>query len=107
MNSVGRTLASLLVDSPWENEYCESFTARFRNVLLNGGIFYTLREAQIIIEHMEETLQYLETTHCFGLPANSPGDHRPDGPKASHGLTFRLDQIPEAGQIRTLTIQMP
>ena len=36
--------------SPWENGYCESFNARFRDELLNGEIFYTLREAQILIE---------------------------------------------------------
>jgi hypothetical protein len=41
-----------------------------------------------------------------GLPVNSPGSHRPDGPKASHGLTFKLDQITEAGQIRTRTLQI-
>jgi len=36
--------------SPWENGYIESFNARLRIELLNGEIFYTLREAQIIIE---------------------------------------------------------
>ena len=29
---------------------CESFNSRFRDELLNGEIFYTLKEAQIIIE---------------------------------------------------------
>jgi len=50
MNSDGRTVASLLVGPSWENEYCESFNARFRDAFVNGGIFYTLREIQIIIE---------------------------------------------------------
>ena len=36
--------------SPWENGYCESFNARFPDELLNGEIFYTLKEAKIIIE---------------------------------------------------------
>ena len=36
--------------SPWENGYCESFNARFRDELLNGEVFYSLREAQILIE---------------------------------------------------------
>ena len=35
---------------PWENGYCESFNARFRDELLNGEVFYSLREAQIIVE---------------------------------------------------------
>ncbi|WP_299926744.1 transposase, partial [uncultured Pelagimonas sp.] len=30
--------------------YCESFNERMRDELLNGEIFYSLREAQIIIE---------------------------------------------------------
>ena len=33
-----------------ENGYCESFNARFRDELLNGEIFYSLREVQILIE---------------------------------------------------------
>lgn len=36
--------------SPWENGYLESFNGKLRDELLNGEIFYTLREAQIIIE---------------------------------------------------------
>ena len=36
--------------SPWENGYIESFNARLRDELLNGEIFYTLREARIAIE---------------------------------------------------------
>ena len=36
--------------SPWENGYIESFNARLRDELLNGEIFYSLKEAQIIIE---------------------------------------------------------
>ena len=35
---------------PWENGYIESFNARLRDELLDGEIFYSLREAQIIIE---------------------------------------------------------
>ena len=36
--------------SPWENGYVESFNGKFRDELLNGEIFYTLKEAQVIIE---------------------------------------------------------
>jgi transposase InsO family protein len=35
---------------PWENGYCESFNGKLRDELLNGEIFYTLREAQVLIE---------------------------------------------------------
>ena len=48
--AVGAKTAFIEPGSPWENGYCESFNARFRDELLNGEIFYTLKEAQIIIE---------------------------------------------------------
>ena len=47
---VGAQAAYIVPGSPWENGYCESFNARFRDELLNGEIFYTLKEAQIVIE---------------------------------------------------------
>jgi putative transposase len=36
--------------SPWENGYIESFNGKLRDELLNGEIFDTLLEAQIVIE---------------------------------------------------------
>jgi len=41
----------------WENGYIESFNARLRDELLDGEIFYTLREAQIVIERWRTPLQ--------------------------------------------------
>jgi putative transposase len=37
--------------SPWENGYCESFNGKLRDECLNGEIFYSLKEAQVVIEH--------------------------------------------------------
>ena len=50
IKTVGAKPAYINPGSPWENGYCESFNARFRDKLLNGEIFYSLKEAQIIIE---------------------------------------------------------
>ena len=50
IKAVGAKTAYIVPGSPWENGYYESFNARFRDELLNGEIFYTLKEAQIIIE---------------------------------------------------------
>ena len=36
--------------SPWENGHCESFNGKFRDQFLNGEIFYSLKEAIILIE---------------------------------------------------------
>ncbi|WP_310619328.1 IS3 family transposase [Flexibacterium corallicola] len=50
IKSVGAQTAYIEPGSPWENGYCESFNGRMRDELLNGEIFYSLHEAQIIIE---------------------------------------------------------
>jgi hypothetical protein len=36
--------------SRWKNVHCESFTVRLRAELLNGEIFYSLRDTQITIK---------------------------------------------------------
>jgi integrase-like protein len=48
--AVGAKTAYITPGSPWENGFIESFNARLRDELLNGEIFYTVREAQIVIE---------------------------------------------------------
>ena len=48
--AVGAKTAYIEKGSPWENGYVESFNARLRDELLNGEIFYSLREAQVVIE---------------------------------------------------------
>ncbi len=45
--AVGAKTAYIAPGSPWENGYVESFNARLRDELLNGEIFYSLREAQV------------------------------------------------------------
>lgn len=50
IKAVGAKTAFIEPGSPWENGYVESFNARMRDELLNGEIFHSLREAQIIIE---------------------------------------------------------
>ena len=50
ITAVGAKTAYIAPGSPWENGYVESFNARFRDELLDGEIFYSLKEAQVIIE---------------------------------------------------------
>ena len=47
---MGAKTAFIAPGSPWENSYCESFNARFPDEMLNGEVFHTLREAQILID---------------------------------------------------------
>ncbi len=47
--SVGAKTLYIEPGSPWENGYCESFNGKLRDELLNGEIFYSLKEAQVVI----------------------------------------------------------
>ena len=47
---IGVTTLFIEPGSPWENGYNESFNGKLRDELLNGEVFETLREAQILIE---------------------------------------------------------
>ena len=50
VKAVGAKTAYIETGSPWDNVYCEIFNGRLRDELLNSEIFYSLREAQVIIE---------------------------------------------------------
>ncbi len=50
IESVGAKTAYIEKASPWENGYVESFNGKLRDELLNGEVFDTLREGQVLIE---------------------------------------------------------
>ena len=50
LTNVGTGMMYIEPGSPWENGYCESFNGKLRDECLNGEIFYSLKEAQIVIE---------------------------------------------------------
>ena len=79
IKAVGAKTAYIVPGSPWENGYCESFNARFRDELLNGEIFYTLKEAQIIIEKWRK--------HYNTKRPHSALGYRPPAPKPSSQWT--------------------
>ena len=93
--------------SPWENGYCESFNGRLRDECLNGEIFYSLKEAQIVIERW----RVLSTSALgAGLQADCPRGLQPNGAKskfAAHGcdvdcltepgIKARLGRFPSGG----------
>ena len=70
--AVGAKTAYIEPGSPWENGYCESFNARFRDELLNGEIFYTLREAQIIIEQWRRHYNTIRPHSALGYRPPAP-----------------------------------
>ena len=50
VKALGITEAVSAPRSPWQNAYVESFNGKLRDELLNGEIFYTLKEAEVLIE---------------------------------------------------------
>ena len=50
LQRVGANTLFIAPGSPWENGFCESFNGKLRDELLNGEIFYSLKEARTIIE---------------------------------------------------------
>jgi transposase InsO family protein len=64
--------------SPWENGYNESFNGKFRDELLNGELFYTLKEAQILIEEWRQ--------HYNTIRPHSSLEYRPPAPETIQPL---------------------
>ena len=70
--AVGSKTAYIEPGSPWENGYCESFNARFRDELLNGEIFYTLKEAQTVIEEWRRHYNTVRPHSALGYRPPAP-----------------------------------
>jgi hypothetical protein len=50
LSNVGAKTLYIEPGSPWENGYCEGFNGKLRDEPLSGEIFYSLKEAKIVIE---------------------------------------------------------
>ena len=68
--------------SPWENGYNESFNSKLRDELLNGEIFTTLREAQVLIERWRR--------HYNAVRPHSSLGYRPPAPETILPPVFDL-----------------
>jgi len=72
ITAVGAKTAYITPGSPWENGYVESFNARLRDELLDGEIFYTLREAQIVIESWRRHFNTMRPHESLGYKPPAP-----------------------------------
>lgn len=85
--------------SPWENGYIESFNGKLRDELLNGELFSTLREAQILIANWRRLYN--------GLRPHSSLGQRPPAPETVVFPGFSLSDfappkpMPEVAQALT------
>jgi putative transposase len=70
--AVGAKTAYIAPGSPWENGYVESFNARLRDELLDGEIFYSLREAHIVIESWRRHYNAIRPHQSLGYRPPAP-----------------------------------
>ena len=72
LSRVGVTTLYIEPGSPWENGYNESFNGKLRDELLNGEIFYTLKEAQILIERWRQEYNTIRPHSSLGYRPPAP-----------------------------------
>ncbi len=86
--------------SPWENGYNESFNGKLRDELLNGEIFYTPKEAPVLIEQWRRHYNTLHAAQRAGLQtAGTGGDlarHQCAGLRCAPATTGGLATTPDS-----------
>lgn len=90
--AVGSKTAYIMPGSPWENGYCESFNSKLRDELLNGEIFYTLKEAKIIIENWRQHYNTVRPHSSLGYKPPAPETvvwHKQNGPASTPAVASR------------------
>ena len=65
--------------SPWENGYIESFNGKLRDELLNGEIFMTLFEAQVLTEDWRKEYNHIRPHSSLGYRPPVPETIMPFG----------------------------
>ena len=60
---------------PWENGYNESFNGKLKDELLNGEIFYTVKEAEVLVEMWRKEYNQVRPHSSLG--------YRPPAPEAA------------------------
>ena len=74
LKRVGVKTLFITPGSPWENGYNESFNGKLRDQLLNGEIFYTVREAKVLLERWRWHYNHVRPHSSLG--------YRPPAPEA-------------------------
>jgi putative transposase len=62
-------------ESPWENGYIEYFNGKLRHERLSGELFYTVKEAQVLVEMWRK--EYIQVRPHGSL------EYRPPAPEAT------------------------
>ena len=77
LSNLGTGTLYIEAGSPWENGYCESFNGKLRDECLNGEIFYSLKEAQIVIGQWRQQYNTVRPHSALGYRSPAPGAYSP------------------------------
>ena len=72
LRRVGAKTLFIEPGSPWENGYNESFNGKLRDELLNMEIFYTLKEAEILVERWRQHYNMIRPHSSLGYKPPAP-----------------------------------
>ena len=90
--------------SPWENGYVESFNGKLRDELLNGEIFYTVKEAQILIERWRRYYNTIRPHSALGYRPPAPEAVATGADAAVYAPLRRGSATPAAGQNNVVSV---
>lgn len=79
LNNVGVKTLFIEPGSPWENGYNESFNGKLRDELLDGEIFYSLKEAKVVIENWRQEYNTIRPHSSLGYKPPAPAAKLPLG----------------------------
>ena len=79
--------------SPWENGYCQSFNSKLRDEFLNGEIFYSLKEVQVLAERWRVYYNTVRPHSSLGYRPPAPAA-RQAGMNAGHGKVESQQRFP-------------
>jgi transposase InsO family protein len=79
--------------SPWENGYCESFNSKLRDEFLNGEIFYSLKEVQVLAERWRVYYNTERPHSSLGYRPPAPSARQPETSQG-HGKVESKEPFP-------------
>jgi transposase InsO family protein len=77
LQRIGSKTLFIAPGSPWENGYNESFNGKLRDELLNGEIFYSLKEAKVVIEQWRKHYNTKRPHSALGYRPPAPVTYSP------------------------------
>ena len=74
---IGSKTLFIAPSSPWENGYNEGFNGKLRDELLNGEIFYSLKEAKTVIKQWRKYYNTKRPHSALGYGPPAPVAYSP------------------------------